>query len=424
MIGACMQALRDIVVCMPEGASFTPEETLVRTADTVVAIAACNACQACLGYVPEALFRATTALFDSLTAPSHHHDSSAGSNHREESEAVEYSVDSSLDASRRSAAGAGELALWLKGAWCCTHDSLRDQNQQSSQESSLGTPISSDSSADNSLHSHSEERSSAAGVGWGTVTADIPRKHSTGASESSGMFQSSEISLPREQRHVEAGTPGKKKLNAWARRLRADKAPETTAAGEPGANTFPGLATGKGAAHAMMLRCILQLRGGAQSGSQPADSYANLNSRSNMHEPEPSRTLYSSSHGGLDSSEETGALDSVTKGRRGGMHERVSAAAGSVQKGKRSGIGARDAQVPAQIFRNVPALLQDMVLCAAEACAAAYMDDVRNGTVPALHRRVQAAPVVPQAERGAAWEDSWTLQVCVAPATDLHENSS
>ena len=70
-----------------------------------------------------------------------------------------------------------------------------------------------------------------------------------------------------------AAVPNGGMLGAWARRMRADVAPSTSAesADKP---VFPGLATGKGAAHAMMLQCILQLRD--RSGVFDGDSVGHM----------------------------------------------------------------------------------------------------------------------------------------------------
>jgi hypothetical protein len=88
------------------------------------------------------------------------------------------------------------------------------------------------------------------------------------------------------------------------------------------------------------------------------------------------------------------------------------ASAASTEKGNGFKVpretGARDAQVPAQIFRTVPALLQDMVLCSAEACAAGYMDDVRCGAVPSLLESMPGAYTGP---RRAGVGTGWSVDV-------------
>lgn len=53
---------------------------------------------------------------------------------------------------------------------------------------------------------------------------------------------------------------------------------------------------------------------------------------------------------------------------------------------RHAGAGGRDggataALPPSKVIRNLPALLQDMALCVAEAVAAVYMSDVRNGSL-------------------------------------------
>ena len=131
-----MQALRGIVACMPAAAARVPQATLVRTADALVAVASCNACSACMGYVPEALLQATHAHINSLSVTAH--DAWAACNTMDapvdtsgppsSPASSRTTVQESLDGNSQTeeeyaleAEAASSLADWLLGALVCHH---------------------------------------------------------------------------------------------------------------------------------------------------------------------------------------------------------------------------------------------------------------------------------------------------------------
>lgn len=215
-----------------------------------------------------------------------------------------------------------------------------------------------------------------------------------------------------------SAAPGEGMLNAWAFRMRPDASPGTFAEAAQDLE-FPGLATGKGVAHAMMLQCLLQLRSSTAVRSQPAGGQQDKNSVGSetaertsgaFKSPSGPDTIMQRREGEARNMRSHEASRVETEGFQP-MHEPERSVDSSGDKRAQHRRGARDAHLPVQIFRNVPALLQDMVLCAAEACAAAYMDDVRSGSLPTLQTRTQGTPGDDAAYQRARWPPP---QVCHA----------
>lgn len=318
VITSCMDSLREIVTCMPLGSGGLSNQDLVRLADAMVAVAACNACQKYMAYVPECLFQATAAQLRALVAQGCTDHSSDVVD--EKSEELRSPSDST-EISRSSKRIAEDMANWLWLSLQC-------------------------------------------------VQADTQK--------------------------------GERLLDQQV----ADGEEELV---------FPGLATGKGTAHALMLQCLLSLRGGQAAGRNEQDSEFNMKHISSQQSAVNSRNVSTASASDSSIMEEPAhdrGADNIQHTKRPipvdndpSVHT-----SNGVELSSRT-VGAQDVDLPSQIFRNVPAILQDMALCSAEACAAAYMEDVREGNVPNSDSSRQRSYVGDPRSTDAPLKPGWTSQV-------------
>ena len=99
---------------MPMGAAGASNSELALVADAMVAVAACNACQKYMNYVPECLFQATAAQLRALATQGRtEHGSAPGERVPEGRNEELQSASDSSEVSRKFISVAHEMASWL-----------------------------------------------------------------------------------------------------------------------------------------------------------------------------------------------------------------------------------------------------------------------------------------------------------------------